>query len=224
MTCIALTHFLLPRITSRIITIYSNIIYTVFLELIRAEDVLPSIEAPDYLDSSDYGSLFDDPQIRQSIGYLAQAVDSEKPPVVENPVSTPIPTDDHILRRDFHQATTLKGLASLVASSYAARDIYELHKPIFIWKFFTRYLSRAYINHFLMCVYLEGECSYFNPGDSEELSSAMMSWAAGQFFSSKTYVPPEHVVERMLSLFLDMVTLVNRFLTQLYCTGAWDSG
>ncbi|RMJ00565.1 hypothetical protein CDV36_015884 [Fusarium kuroshium] len=217
MTYIASAHFLLPRVTSYIITIYSNIVYTVFL-------VLPSIEVLDHLDSADFKALNDDPQFRQYISDLSEAVASENAGDVDMPrKSTPIPPEDLIHVKDFQQVTTVSGLASKVASSYGARDIYELYKPLIIWRVLARTLGLDGANNLLICVYLGGECSYFNPGYGKGLASTMMSWAAGELYSPGS-VPADDVADEMLSFFLGMSTILSRFLIQRFCDKSLPGG
>ncbi|UPK93221.1 hypothetical protein LCI18_004156 [Fusarium solani-melongenae] len=154
-----------------------------------------------------------DPQFRQSLSDFSQAV------ALENArKSTPIPEEDEMLRDELHRAATVKELASIVSSSYAARDVYELDKPFFIWNHLLEFLGPGGVNDLLMCVYLDGECSYFNPGDGRYLSRALKTWEDGKVFVSDGGVPDEHIVERMLSLFLGMANIVNRSLAQMYCT------
>lgn len=185
-----------------------------------------SAEYLDYIDSTPEEVLMNDAQFRQSLRELSQPVASENACDDDEPrESTPVPMEDLIYFKALHQATSLKELASIVASSYAARDVYELHKPTFIWRVLTRSIGRDGINNLLMCVYLEGECSYFNPGNCKELDYSMLEWAAGNFSWPAAYIHDDAVVGRMLSLFLDMVTIVNRFLTQMYCEKSlWEEG
>jgi hypothetical protein len=159
-----------------------------------------------------------DPQFRHSLSDFSQALASEDARDVDEPrKSTPIPEEDEMLREDLYRAATIKDLASIVASSYAARDVYELDKRFIIWNHLLEFLGPGGINDLLMCVYLDGECSYFNPGDGTNLSRALQTWEDGNFFVSEANVPAEHIVERMLSLFLGMANIVNRSLAQMYC-------
>lgn len=171
-----------------------------------------------YLDFTPDEALMTDEQIRQSFSDLSRAVAPENArDVDEYRGSTPLPKEDLMHFKDLHQATTIKDLAVIVASSYDARDVYELHKPIFIWRVLTRFLGPNGINNLLMCVYLEAECSFFSPANTNELDSAMRMWRAGIFASQEAYIPDDPIVERMLSLLFDTAAIVNRFMTQMYC-------
>ncbi|KAJ4181773.1 hypothetical protein NW755_010771 [Fusarium falciforme] len=177
-----------------------------------------SFQDPGYPNPTQNEIFMNDPQFRQSLSDFSQALASEDARGVdESRQSTPIPEEDEMLREELHQAATIKDLASIVASSYAARDVYELHKPVIIWNHLLEFLGPGGVNDLLMCVYLDGECSYFNPGDGTNLSRALQTWEDGNFFVSEAKVPAEHIVERMLSLFLGMANIVNRSLAQMYC-------
>lgn len=171
-----------------------------------------------YVNQIQYEPLPNDPGLGWSIGDVTQTVEPENAPDVdESRKSTPGPMEDVMLLKLLNQAATLKDLASLVTSSYAARDVYELRKPAIIWEHLFKFLGPDGINDLLMCAYLDGECSYFRPGDGEPLDPSMVSWAAGKLHRPEAAVPDEDVVERMLWLFLDMAKIVNRFLAQMYC-------
>jgi hypothetical protein len=177
-----------------------------------------SFQDPDYPNPTQNEIFMNDPQFRHSLSDFSQALASEDARDVDEPrKSTPIPEEDEMLREDLYRAATIKDLASIVASSYAARDVYELDKRFIIWNHLLEFLGPGGINDLLMCVYLDGECSYFNPGDGTNLSRALQTWEDGNFFVSEANVPAEHIVERMLSLFLGMANIVNRSLAQMYC-------
>ncbi|KAL2681256.1 hypothetical protein Neosp_008864 [[Neocosmospora] mangrovei] len=184
----------------------------------KEEEAPFSAEFLYYLDFTPDKAFMTDDQIRQSFSDLSRAVAPENArDVDEYRGSTPLPKEDLMHFKELHQATTIKDLAVIVASSYDARDVYELHKPIFIWRVLTRFIGPKGINDLLMCVYLEAECSFFSPANANELDSAMRTWRAGNFASQDAYMPDDPIVERMLSLLFDMATIVNRFMTHMYC-------
>ncbi|KAI8661224.1 hypothetical protein NCS55_00992100 [Fusarium keratoplasticum] len=177
-----------------------------------------SFQAPECPNPTQDEIFMNDPQFRQSLSDFSQAVAFENArDNDESRKSTPIPEEDEMLRDELYQAATIKELASIVASSYAARDVYELDKPFIIWNHLLEFLGPGGVNDLLMCVYLDGEYSYFSPGDGQYLSHALKTWEDGKFFVSDTKVPDEHIVERMLSFFLGIANIVNRSLAQMYC-------
>ncbi|KAJ4313532.1 hypothetical protein N0V84_009350 [Fusarium piperis] len=187
------------------------------------EETSITTQSPGHLNQTQHEYLPNNPRVRRSTSDLAQAVESGNArDVDESRKMTPVPIEDMVLLRYLCNAATIKDLASLVASSYAARDVYELHKPIIIWKSLVKFLGRDGINDLLMCVYLDGECSCFSPGNGEHLGPAMLSWAAGELRLPQAADPDGDVVERMLCLFLGMANIVNRFLAQMYCAKSFE--
>lgn len=179
----------------------------------HTEETCISPQATGYSNPKQNEISMNDLQLRQSLNDHSQAAASESPRK-----STPIPEEDEMLRNKLDQAATFKDIASMVASSYAARDVYELEKRFIIWNHLLEFLGPGGVNDLLMCVYLDGECSYFNPGDGTNLGHALQTWADGNFFVSEVLVPSEYIVERMMSLFLGMANIVNRSLAQMYCS------